>query len=92
MQLKIWSETKKKIRNKENRGKLLIRADKIKKTDDIIKFQISADLKPKKFLCFRKDDPYLQIERARQNDPTDMVRIWKSSIAHDDTHPWWEAV
>ena len=49
------SEKGKKIRSRENRGMLTVRADKIKKTEDIIKFQISANLKPKKFLCFGVD-------------------------------------
>lgn len=31
-----------KIKNRENRGKLIVRADKIRKTQDLIKFQISA--------------------------------------------------
>ena len=54
-----------KIKNRNNRGKLIVRADKIKKTEDIIKFQIGANLKSKKFLCFYSDSPFLQIERAR---------------------------
>ena len=33
------------IKNRGNRGKLTVRADKIRKTQDLIKFQISADLK-----------------------------------------------
>ena len=82
----------KKIRNRGNRGKLIIRADKIKKTDDILKFQISADLKSKKFLCFGNDAPYLLIERARQNDPSDMVKVFKTSTAYDDCTPWWEPI
>ena len=32
----------KKIKNRENRGLLIVRADKVKKTEDIIKFQISS--------------------------------------------------
>ena len=32
------AKTGKRIRNRENRGMLTIRADKIKKTEDIIKF------------------------------------------------------
>ena len=55
----------KKIRNRENRGSLSVRADKIKKTEDIIKFQISAMLKSRRFLCFGNDAPYLTIERSR---------------------------
>ena len=51
----------KKIRNWQNRGFLTIRADKIKKTEDIIKFQISAELKSRRFLCFGNDSPYLLI-------------------------------
>ena len=61
-------EGKKKVKKRNNRGFLTIRADKIKKTEDIIKFQIHANLKSKKFLgCFGSDAPYLLIERARQN-------------------------
>ena len=37
------SENKsRKIRNRKNRGSLLVKAGKVKKTEDIIKFQISA--------------------------------------------------
>ena len=31
-----------KIRNRKNRGQLIVKAGKVKKTEDIIKFQISA--------------------------------------------------
>ena len=79
-----------KIKNRDNRGILTVRADKVKKTQDLIKFQISAILKSKKFLCFGSDAPYLQIERARQNEGNDMVRVWKTLTAHDETRPWWE--
>lgn len=65
--------TDKKIKNRENRGTLIVRADKIRKTQDLIKFQISAMLNSMKFLCFGNDAPYLMIERARQNDTKDMV-------------------
>ena len=79
-----------KIKNRENRGKLTVRADKIRKTQDLIKFQISAVLKSKKFLCIGSDAPYLLIERARQNDDGDMVKVWKTLTAHDECRPWWE--
>ena len=81
----------KKIKNRDNRGKLIVRADKVRKTDDIIKFQISAQLKSKKILCFGNDAPYLLIERARQNNSiSDMVKVFKTSTAHDETCPRWE--
>lgn len=79
-----------KIRNRNNRGTLIVRADKIKKTEDIIKYQISADLKSQKFLCFGKDDPYLVIERARQNVLNDMVIVFRTQTAYDQINPWWE--
>ena len=60
------STSTKKIRNRKNRGTLIVRADKIKKTEDTFKFQIAGTLKSKKFLCFGNDAPYLIIERARQ--------------------------
>lgn len=47
------------------RGKLKIQADAIKKTEDIIKFQITGNLKSRKFLCFGVDNPYLMIERGK---------------------------
>ena len=87
----------KKQKNLTNRGKLTVRADKIRKTQDLIKFQISAVLKSKKFLCFGSDAPYLLIERSRQSasadaDPNllDMVKVWKTHTAHDEPKPWWE--
>ena len=73
-----------------------MRADKVKKTEDIIKFQISAELKSRKFLCFGNDAPYLLIERARQinseSEPnsSEMVKVYKTTTAHDNLHPWWE--
>ena len=51
----------KKIRNRKNRGSLLVKAGKVKKTEDIVKFQISAQLKSRKFLCFKNDAPYVLI-------------------------------
>lgn len=81
---------KKKIKNLDDRGTLTVIADKIKKTEDKVKFQISALLSSKRFLCFGSDAPYLMIERARQVDNLDFVRIWQSRTAHDDISPWWE--
>lgn len=49
----------------KNRGLLKIRGDKIKSTDDKVKFQICANLISKKFLCLGANNPYLLIERAR---------------------------
>lgn len=65
LNLKLKPVEGKKIRNRDNRGILTVRADKVKKTEDIIKFQISAALKTKRLLCFGHDAPYLLIERAR---------------------------
>ena len=92
LQLEANSTTKsgKKIKNLKNRGFLIVRADKVKKTEDIIKFQISAHLKSQKFLCLGIDQPYLQIERARQNNLNSLVRVFKTSTAHGDINPWWE--
>ena len=67
-----------------------MRADKVKKTDDIIKFQISALLKTKKFFCFGHDDPYLVIERGRLNETNDMVKVYKTQTAYEQLNPWWE--
>jgi hypothetical protein len=47
------------------RGYLKVFADSVKTTEDLIKFQICANLKSKKVLCFGCDNPYLLIERAR---------------------------
>ena len=85
----------KRIRNRKNRGTLIVRADKIKKTEDVIKFQISAILKSKKFLCFGVDQPFLVIERARQvlqtdEDEDNMVKVFSTLIAYDQINPWWE--
>lgn len=30
------------------------------------------------------------IERARQTDSSDMVQVWRTMTAHDETQPWWE--
>ena len=88
------SKTKgKKVRNTTNRGTLIVRADKIKKTADIVKFQISADLNSKKFLCFGFNDPFLTIERSRQvetEQDQDLVKVFSTLIAYDDISPWWE--
>ena len=82
--------TDKKIKNRQNRGTLVVRADKIRKTQDLIKFQISAVLNSQKFMCFGHDSPYLLMERARQNETSDMVQVWKTTTAHDEVRPWWE--
>ena len=46
----------------------MVEAENIKPSLGEIKFQITADVKSKKFLCFGSDAPYLLIERARQNE------------------------
>ena len=60
--------TEKEMKAAEYRGKLKVRADKIKKTDDQVKFSVQAELKSRKFLCFRQDNPYLLIERSMKNN------------------------
>lgn len=42
-----------------SRGNIKIRGDIIKKSDDMLRFQISADLRSQKFLCCGSDNPYL---------------------------------
>ena len=49
----------------KSRGMLKIRGDKIKNTEDPVKFQIEANLISRKILCIGSDNPYLLIERAR---------------------------
>ena len=49
----------------KSRGLLKIRGDKIKNTEDRVKFQLCANLKTKKFLCLGANNPYLLVERAR---------------------------
>lgn len=78
------------MRNWQNRGQLTVRAGKIKKTLDIIKFQISAGLQSRRFLCFGNDAPYVQIEKARQSDLPDFVKVYKTAPAYDNITPWWE--
>jgi hypothetical protein len=65
-------------------------ADKIKKTEDIVKYQVQATLTSRKFLCFRQDNPYLLIERARRANLNEYVRVEKSNVMFDDTNPWWD--
>ena len=85
--MQVERELTRKENPGESRGTLKIWADTIKKTDDSIKFQICADLRTKKWLCFGSDNPYLLIERARQKrvDKNDMVKVFKSSYKFSNT-------
>ena len=49
----------------KSRGGLKIRGDKLKTTEDRVKFQLCSNLRSKKFMCFGANNPYLLIERAR---------------------------
>ena len=49
----------------KSRGMLKIRGDKIKNTEDPVKFQIQANLISKKMMCMGSNNPYLLIERSR---------------------------
>ena len=70
-------KSNKKIKNRNNRGQLIVKAGKIKKTEDIIKFQISAQLKSRRFLCFKNDTPYVLISKALQADiPDEFVKVY----------------
>jgi hypothetical protein len=70
-------ELKLYIRNKPNvcRGILKVFADSIKITSDVIKFQIVGKMNSCKTLCFGQDSPYLIIERAKQNNQKEFVRV-----------------
>lgn len=73
------------------RGKIKIQADAIKKTEDIIKFQITANLQSRKFLCFGEDNPYLMIERGKIEQPGEWMRVFKTEFKYDEVNPWWDA-
>jgi len=73
------------------RGDLKISADSIKETSDVIKFQIIGDLHTKKILCMGSDNPYLLIERSRQVDKHDFVRVLKTAYKFETREPWWDA-
>lgn len=73
------------------RGKIKIQADAIKKTEDIIKFQITANLHSRKFLCFGEDNPYLMIERGKIEQPGEWMRVFKTEFKYDEINPWWDA-
>ena len=49
----------------KSRGLLKIRGDKIKTTEDPVKFQICATLISRKCMCLGSNNPYLLIERSR---------------------------
>lgn len=76
---------------KEIRGSFCVFADSIKQTEDIIKFQITGDLKTKKIMCFGSDNPYLLIERSRSIDRHDFVRVLKTAYKFENREPWWDA-
>ena len=62
--------------------------------EDILTFQIEADLISKKFLCLYHDSPYLTIELVMPNlgeSGHTMVRVYKSSNTYDTVKPRWEA-
>jgi len=73
------------------RGYLKVFADSVKVTSDVIKFQIIGKLHSKKLLCFGSDNPYLMIERARQNNQKDFVRVLQTQYKFEDREPWWDA-
>lgn len=70
-------------------GQLMIFADSVNASEDVIKFQVSAMLKSKKILCFGNDNPYLLVERARKNNHHDFVRVLQTSYQIETTEPWW---
>jgi hypothetical protein len=71
-------------------GTLKIQGDVVRKTEDIIKFQIRGILKSRKFLCFGFDNPYLLIERGKIDKPGDYMRIFKTDFKYEDANPWWD--
>jgi hypothetical protein len=76
----------------EVRGQIKIWADTVNKTSDSVKFQINGCFRSSRWLCFGSDNPYLQIERARQKRSAedDMVKVYRSDNKHD-CNPWWDA-
>ena len=79
--------------NKPNvsRGNFCVFADSIKATEDVIKFQITGDLRTKKIMCFGSENTYLLIERSRSVDKHDFVRVLKTSYKFENREPWWDA-
>lgn len=63
----------------------------MRKSEDIIKFQITALLVSRKFLCFGSDNPYLMIERGKIDKPGEWMRVFKTDFKYEDTNPWWDA-
>ena len=85
-------ELKLYIRNKPNvcRGILKVFADSIKITSDVIKFQIVGKMNSCKTLCFGQDSPYLIIERAKQNNQKEFVRVHQTQYKFNKTEPRWD--
>lgn len=72
-------------------GRLKIQADCVRKSEDIIKFQITGNLKSRKFLCFGSDHPYLLIERGKEDRSDFWLKVFKTDFKYDETNPWWDA-
>lgn len=86
----VISELKTKETGDKKRGNLKIQADMVKKSEDIIKFQISAQIKSMKTLCFGNDDPFLLIERGKIDRPGEWMKVFKTDYVSGNLTPSWD--
>jgi hypothetical protein len=74
------------------RGKIVVRIDNIKITNDEARFKLSANLFPFKTLCCDGENhPYYVISRIRDANTSgqDFVRVFSSQVINNTVTPVW---
>lgn len=73
-------------------GKIKVYADPNTATEETIKFQMRAELKSVKVMCFGQDNPYLKIERAKLLYRKEFETVVKTKYNYDEKQPVWDQI
>lgn len=89
--VKMELTTEKKLfKSGKNRGMLLVRAEEIRDTDDVLQVQFAAKNLTDLDGLFNKSDPMLSICRAREDGS--WLEVWKSETVRNNLNPVWKPI
>ena len=77
-------------KKKKSRGKIILRTEKVATSNDIIYFSVNINnLKSNKGWLCGSDDPFIYIERARETNKEEFIKVIQTEPVKSDLNPSW---
>ncbi|CAI2386987.1 unnamed protein product [Moneuplotes crassus] len=75
-------------KKKKSRGQIILRAEKVSSNNDIVYFSMRINhLKPNKGWFCSSDDPFFFIERARESNQKEFLRVIQTEPVSNNLNP-----